>query len=153
MALPPTQVFRDGQVIHYIRGKWDVAVDGAVNAATKVLNKSLPKNALIVPGATYAYVETAFNGTTPTMKVGLRTADGTLDDDALFASADIAPATDNKIKAAVVATLEAGGLYAPLTEAKEIVLTYGEGADDVTAGLVHFCIGYIPDLTTGNAPS
>lgn len=146
----PPNLFRDGQLMHFIRVKWDVTVDGGTTATTKVANKAIPKGALVDYKACTAYTTTAFNGTTPAIKVGIRGDSVALDDDALFAAADIAVATGSKVKTGVAATQEAGGLHTPLTEDKEIVLTFTAGAADVTTGVLNVVIGYTIDPLTGN---
>lgn len=113
-------------------------MEASYNVASDVTGKvlfTLPKGARIIPGACALMVQTAFDGTTPTVLIGTSG-----DTDAIAASADVAPATAG-LKALVLATLNAGAFKAAQTSDIDIIATVGGGGSN-TAGLVYVTIAF-----------
>lgn len=126
------------RVVNTIEGRYDKAAD-----ATGKIIGTLPKGALVLPSS-YAFVATGFDGTAPTFQVGFAGATA-----AIMASADVAPAAQG-IKAAVAATMTTGGLNAPLSADKDVVLTVSEPGDG-TVGTIYVVIDFIiPFSVYGN---
>lgn len=123
-------------LLQVVVARYDVSKDKTGKVAV-----TLPKGAIIMM-STAINIPTAFNGTTPTALLGIT---GTTA--ALFASADVAPATAGT-KPIVAATLNAGGLNAPLAADTDIIWTVGGGGAN-TAGVAIACIVFAyPQLLT-----
>lgn len=124
------RVHKDLLVPHRIVGKFKVGTD----ATGKVLG-TLPKNAIVT--RVLIIVAQAFNGATPNASVLLGVAGDT---DALAADTDTA-ANATGYKTSANATLAAGGLV-PLTDSKDIIVTFTAGGGGTTTGEAYFVVEF-----------
>lgn len=118
-------------VVQNLQGRYNAATD-----RTGKLIGTLPKGALLLP-STFVHVQTAFNA--GTAKIG---TSGT--NDAMFASADIAPTVKSSFKAVVNASLETGAIFnVPLAADTDIVWTVATAASGILIANIVFVYPYL----------
>lgn len=135
------QYHKDLNVINTLVGYYDRTVD----ASGKLIG-TLPKGAILIPGASTANITTAFDGTGPSVLVG---TSGTTN--AIFAAADITEGTTG-IYAASAASLKTGGFHVPCADDTDIIFTVTEPGDG-TVGKVYVCLSYYVPFVTAGVPT
>jgi hypothetical protein len=126
-------------------GSWTIAADGNTSGDYKVLG-ILPKNA--IPDATRSrvHINTAFDGTTPGIKVHLvplSTAE--VPTNAIITTTVTAAGTTG-IKYGTAAEFKTAGFFAPLSEPHAVMVEFTAGAADATAGDCEVVIHFDHDL-------
>lgn len=141
MSTTPQGFFtKDSPVINYLTVNgglpyFDYTTDGNGTTTVTKFAGVLPQGAqLLLSG--HAAVETAFNGTSPSVLLGIT---GTTD--AIMAAGDITEGTTG-LYAVAAASLKSGGFHVPAAADTPIYITYSVSGSP-TAGKVRFAIPYV----------